>query len=261
MVLFQINTIMQSFLEYVKGKSIEKTKLDKIGDYKIFTVNAAAVRASSQTNNEFNHFATHAEFPKLIPNNEIWINKDISKHERQFLIHNGIHQYKAKEAGKRNWYEIALKKEKAEREKVDGLKLNPKKFNQEPPDKVYSKYYCGIPSPNDDIEVWLVNGEIVRDLFKTDFIEGGNSKHDGGVYSWIPKGEIWIEKELEDIEINLTILHEYIENTLMKLKKLSYNKAHTIASKIDFKHRKNWDIVKVKSLNREEALKMASPYL
>lgn len=248
---------MQSFLEYVKGKSIEKTKLDKIGDYKIFTVNVTAVRAASQTNDGFSRFATHAEFPKLIPNNEIWINKEVSKHERQFLIHNGIHQYKAKEAGKRNWHDIAQKKEKAEREKVDGLKLNPKKFNQEPPDKIYSKYYCGIPSPNDDIEVWLVNGETVRDLFKTDFIEGGN----GEVYKWIPRQEIWIEKTLEDIEINLTILHEYIESTLMRYKKLTYDKAHVVAAKVDFKHRKNWEIVDVKDLTRETALEMANQYL
>jgi hypothetical protein len=248
---------MQSFLEYVKGKSIEKTKLDKIGDYKIFTVNAAAVRATSLQDDDFNHFATHVEFPKLIPNNEIWISKDISKHERQFLIHNGIHQYKAKEAGKRNWYDIALKKEKIEREKVDGLKFNPKKFSQEPPDKVYAKYYCGIPSPNDDIEVWLVNGEMIRDLFKTDFIEGGN----GEVYKWIPRQEIWIEKNLKEVEINLTILHEYIESTLMRYKKFNYDKAHVIASKVDFKHRKNWEIEDVKDLTREMALEMANQYL
>jgi hypothetical protein len=157
---------------------------------------------------------------------------------------------------KRNWYEYALKKEKAEREKIDHIKFKGKDFKT-PPDKIYNKYYCGIPSPNDDIEVWLVNGEIVRDLFKTDFIEGGN----GEVYKWIPRQEIWIEKNLEDVETNLTILHEYIESTLMRYKKFNYDKAHVIACKVDFKNRKNWEIEDVKDLTREEALEMANQYL
>jgi hypothetical protein len=250
---------MLSFLEYVNGKTIEKKRLEKIGDFTIFTVNASAIRNIDQGDDEFNHFATHMEFPKLVPNNEIWISRDISERERQFLIHNGMNQYLAKKKGKRNWYEYALKKEKAEREKVDKIKFVGKD-RKTPPDKVYYKYYCGIPSENDDVEVWLVDGEIVRDLYKSDFIEGGNPE----VYSWVPKGEIWIEKNLEKEkdEVDITILHEYIESTLMKYKKLTYNKAHPIASKVEFHHRnKKWDITDVKDLNREEALEMAKRYL
>src|SRR5581483_11638788 len=126
-----------------------------------------------------------------------------------------------------------------------------------PPEKLYDEYFCGIPSPGDDVEVWLVDGEIVRDLYKVDFIEGGNDQ----VYrKWLPKGEIWIEKNLKDEhEICVTILHEYVENTLMKKKHYSYDKAHNVASKVEFSKRgKKWDMADVKSLNRDEALKMAN---
>lgn len=249
---------MQTFLEYVGGRKIDKKKIDRIGDYTIYTVNASAIRDSSQANDQFNHLATHMEFPKLVPNNEIWISQDISQHERQFLIHNGLNQYKAKKLGKRNWYAYALKKEKREREVVDHIKFKSDPA-QKPPEKIYYKYYCGIPNENDDIEVWLVNGEIVRDLFKSDFIEGGNAEIYG---KWLPKGEIWIERNLSQSEINITILHEYVERTLMKYKKLPYDKAHTIASKVEWHHRKKkWNIDDVKLLNAEEALEMAKKYL
>jgi hypothetical protein len=252
---------MQTFLEYVKGRKIEKKRLDRIGDYTIYTVNAAAVRDSSQENDEFNHFSTHLEFPKLVPNKEIWISQDISKHERQFLIHNGFNQYEGKRKKKRSWYDYALKKEKREREVVDGIKFKPNATNEKPPTKVYDRYYCGIASENDDVEVWLVDGEKVRDLFKTDFILGGN----GLIYPWCPNQEIWIEKNLlkdEEEEIPVVILHEYVERALMKYKKLSYDKAHTIASKIEFQHRKhNFNKAKIMSLNIKEAIRMAHRYL
>ena len=242
---------MQTFLEYVKGRKIEKKRLDRIGDYAIYTVNAAAVRDSSQENDEFNHLATHLEFPKLVPNKEIWISQDISKHERQFLIHNGFNQYEGKRKKKRSWYDYALKKEKREREVVDGIKFKPTATNEKPPGKVYDRYYCGIASEGDDVEVWLVDGENVRDLFKTDFIEGGN----GEVYKWVPNNEIWVEKNLkEELEIPITILHEYVERALMKYKKLPYDKAHTIAAKVDWKKRRKFDKADVMDLTIEEAL-------
>lgn len=117
----------------------------------------------------------------------------------------------------------------------------------------------GIPSPDDDIEVWLINGEVVRDLYKTDFIEGGN----GEVYKFCPKQEIWVEKNLmqEKGEVDITILHEYVESTLMRYKKFSYDKAHNIAAKVDWHHRKKWTFEDVKELDRETALEMAKKYI
>ena len=60
--------------------------------------------------------------------------------------------------------------------------------------------------------MWLVDGELVRDLYKTDYICGGNPYVP---YPWIPKNEIWIEKNLKKEEIYSIILHEYVESTLV----------------------------------------------
>lgn len=136
----EVESSLPTFLEYVKIKSLDKKKLDKIGDYRIYSVNASAIRNTSQGDDEFNHFATHLEFPDLVPNNEIWISRDIAKREIPFLIHNGINQYEGKKKGKK-WYDYALKKERAEREKVDHLKFKGRYDEKTPPDKVYYKYY------------------------------------------------------------------------------------------------------------------------
>ena len=252
---------MITFLEYFNSKELNKILLDQIGIYKIYTVNAEAIRKSSLYDVEYNDFATHLQFPKLVPNNEIWISNDIDKKEIPFFIHNGLHQYEGKKKKVKDWYDYALKLERSERKKIDGLKFHPKLHNKKPPQKVYYKSYLDIKSPDNNIKVWLVNGEVIRDLFKSDFVLGGN----GYVYSWCPRSEIWIEKNLVkdgEQEIAAVILHEYVESTLMKLKKFSYDKAHNIASKVEFNCRKNdCSIDEIKNLNRNKALKMAEKYI
>jgi hypothetical protein len=240
-----------TFLEFIKARSLNKKPVDKLGPYRIFTVDASAIRDKSVADDEFNHFGTHLEFA-FIPNNEVWISQDIDKHEQSFLINNGINQYEGKSKGVKDWYDYALRREKAEREKVDGVKMSKKIA----PDKLYYKQYCTIRS--DKIEVWLVDGELVRDLYKTDFIEGGS----GICYPWIPINEIWIERNLiERGEINITILHEFVESSLMKINKMSYNKSHPIAAKVDWHHRRKFTKSDVESLTRSKALEMAKCYL
>ncbi len=241
------------FKLWIEMRDINKKEIEEIGDYRIFLVNASAIRDKSTNDDNFNHLAVHEDYPSLIPKNEIWISKDISKHERQFLIHNGVNRYEALRKGIKDTYTYALKRERAEREKVDGIKFDPK---APPPEKLYVKVYCEIPS--DNIKVWLIDGEIARDLYKTDFIEGGNCE----VYKWVPEGEIWIEKNLrERQEIPITILHEYVESTLMREKKFKYGKAHNIAVKVDWRRRQNFSKADVKALTTEKALEWAKPYL
>ena len=42
----------------------------------------------------------------------------------------------------------------------------------------------------------LVDGNVVRCTYKTDYTEGGH----GQVYPWVPKREIWVEKALDRTE-------------------------------------------------------------
>jgi len=242
---------MLNFQEYFKSRSINKIKIEKIGPYSIFTVDGAAVRDMSEDGDEFDHFSTHLELPKVVPDKEIWIDEKVTKHERFFLIHSGVNEYEYKAKGKRNWYEDVLKHERQERDKVDSVKFKSKPNPEQVPESVYVKLYCDV----DDQKVYLINGEKVRDLYKTDFCCGGN---DQVYHKWIPRNEIWIEKDLtEKEEIPITILHEFVERTLMKYKRYSYDKAHTIATKVDFKYRRKFTKEDAENLTAKKALEMA----
>lgn len=62
----------------------------------------------------------------------------------------------------------------------------------------------------------------------------------GGVYPWIPKDEIWVETSLDPHEMSVVVLHEYVERLLMLYHGYDYNKAHEIASWVEFQHRPNF---------------------
>jgi len=87
---------------------------------------------------------------------------------------------------------------------------------------------------NNNCEVWIVNGEFVRDFFFLDFTEGGHDR----VYSFIPKNEIWIDDDLSRKELKYVLLHEVYERNLM-VKGVNYNSAHKKALEIELKYRNN----------------------
>lgn len=250
---------MLTFLEYVQGRKIHKKLLEKIGKYKIFTVDEEALRDISEYAEEFNDYGIHASFPKLIPQKEIWIGLEVQKGERFFLLYNALRQLQALESGKSKdkAYDFGTKIEKKLREQKDHVKKRPWTTDKPAPDKLYVEFYGGIPEKNDDVEIWIVDGRKVRDLYKTDYVLGGH----GYVYPWIPNQEIWMEKGEQEDEVPVLILHEYVERTIMKYKHISYDKAHTIAAKVEFEHRGKFEKTDALALNKEEALDMAKKYM
>ncbi|MBU2053184.1 MAG: hypothetical protein KJ721_03000 [Nanoarchaeota archaeon] len=78
------------------------------------------------------------------------------------------------------------------------------------------------------IKVWLVNGELVRDIFYIDFSEGGHDK----VYFFVPEKEIWIDDDITPHERKFVLLHELHERILMA-KGMKYIQAHESSSKIE----------------------------
>lgn len=72
------------------------------------------------------------------------------------------------------------------------------------------------------IEVWIVDGEIIRDNKEIDFTDGGNY---GKYPDFIPKDEIWVDSYTAPHEIPFTILHE-LNEYLHMLQGISYEDAH-----------------------------------
>src|SRR6202011_3256568 len=130
--------------------------------------------------------------------------------------------------------ETGLGVERALREKLTGLKFRAGKPHKRVPRKLYVEGYITLADLKFPIQVWLVDGNMVRSLYKTDYTEGGH----GYVYRWVPKREIWVEKDLDRWELPFILCHEYLELRLMRDKGLAYDKAHEICSKVEFNLRK-----------------------
>lgn len=186
---------------------MKKKFIGKFHNYSVYFVDPFEIRNSDT---EFGNWGINKDF-SYIPKNELWISDKTEPKEIKFYL---LEAYLYGTKGKK--YQEAIKASKDERSSDNTTNLKIELFT-----------IIG------GILVWIVNGRAVRDLYKTDFIEGGH----GEVYSWIPKNEIWIEKEIPKKERSIILLHEYTERFLM-LEGMNYDTAHKLASKIEASHRK-----------------------
>ncbi|HEY5534198.1 MAG TPA: hypothetical protein VIL99_04555 [Ignavibacteria bacterium] len=231
------------------SNKFSKKIIDKWGKYTLYLVNDEKIRNSAEYAEEFSDYGMNIGKKglatlnfKFIPENEIWIAKSIKPSERHYVISNALAYIRGIERGldPGDSYDKAIDKEKSVRTKDALNKLHIKNYkpadnlhHKDIPKKVYIKKYGVINDEKETVNIFLINGEVVRDLYKTDYVEGGHAY----VYDWIPLDEIWIEKTVKQDEIPVIILHEFLERTLMKYKKFPYVRAHVAASKVEFEHR------------------------
>jgi hypothetical protein len=98
------------------------------------------------------------------------------------------------------------------------------------PRRIYAEPYVTLPDREGPVEVRFVDGNLVRSIYKTDYVEGGH----GYVYPWVPRRQIWVEKDLERSEVPYIVGHEYTEFRLMRDKALEYDRAHAISSRVEY---------------------------
>lgn len=242
-----------AFILENKSPDIDKKLIDQYGKIKVYSVNGEKVRDINKSDEEFGLASVHGCFPKLVPENEIWIEDDVKKDEIPFLVHSALYQIKLTEDGMGPWdaYRKGVNYEKNLRDEKKNSKKNPETTDNKANKDVYVKKW----GKAGESTVWLVDAEKVRDLYKTDFLEGGN----GYVYPWVPNDEIWIENGVKSHEIPFIILHEYVEKTYMKEKKMKYDDAHSIAAKAEWNHRPDKFTKKdAENLTPEKALEMGN---
>ena len=206
-------------------------KIGRVSGFNIWTVDGKYIR--DNLDEEFTNFGQPLDF-KIIPKNEFWIDKEHSGNESRFFIMHMLAENKLMKEGKsfdeaRVYANKIEKKERTNskvfknaRKKIEHKKEILKKIHK----KLLKKY------SNKKIKVWIVDGEMVRDLFLSEFTEGGNDK----IYSFVPKGEIWLDDDLSTKERKFILLHELHERNLME-KGWTYDAgkraAHWSASKIE----------------------------
>jgi hypothetical protein len=219
-------------MKWYKLASLAKDKMFDLGLYPVFRVDEFSIRNLSPGLEEFTNFAIHDDFPELIPEREIWISEEVPEDEARLFAYNAAKRYDLLADGydQDYAYDEGLKYEKALREKKD-LAATDRDFSDISSQDIYLREYGKIY--NDGLTVWIVDGNLVRDLFDTQFVEGGN----GYALPWVPKDEIWIDNELKEEEIPYIIKHEYVELKLMKDDGMPYEEAHHEAALAEYRMR------------------------
>ncbi len=88
----------------------------------------------------------------------------------------------------------------------------------------------------DSLEIYIVNGELVRREIFSDFIFGGNEQR----YPFIPRNEIWIDDAISSKEYITTLHHEINEMILMRNLDMTYIQAHDSSLMLEVKMRNDF---------------------
>jgi hypothetical protein len=217
-------------------KTHENVHIQNIGEYdglSVWLVDGEKIRKDIDEN--FVQYDHHARF-RFIPSDEIWIDQETNADERNYFIENILRERKFMSEGMtlEEAVEKADKQEARERREDPRIKtiLKAHDTRKKSLEKIRKEKLNEYSS--DNIHVYLVYGEFVRDIYLVEYAEGGHDL----VYSFIPKGEIWIEEVLHPSERTFIILHELHERYLMSEGK-DYPHAHKGATIIEDHFREN----------------------
>jgi hypothetical protein len=208
-------------------------KVDERGNLQVWIVDGTYIRG--HVDEEFTNFGQHYRYP-YIPINELWIDREAEHDERQFFIDHLLVEHRLMAAGMS--YEKALPKadqeEKKERRRAGDVKRLTRHGQTLPDGKdVHERLWKKLEN---GINIWIVNGSLVRSVFDIDFTEGG---HDY-VYEFVPENEVWIDDAIVEVERGYILLHELHERNRMA-KGWPYNKAHAESSRLEYRCRHHPD--------------------
>lgn len=99
-------------------------------------------------------------------------------------------------------------------------------------DGIYRYYY----GEKEGYKIWIIDGYKVRQKVYKEFVYGGNEQR----YTFVPKGEIWIDHAISSEEFELTLAHELNERRLMAKYGLTYDSAHANSLNLELKMRRAW---------------------
>jgi hypothetical protein len=199
---------------------------DERGNFMVVLVDGSYVRKN--IDEEFTNFGQHYQ-QRYIPETEFWIDENTDPSEHVFFIDHMLVENRLMSEGES--YDDALKAadevERRERRRSD-VSTKPRLGINANAYLVKLNMWHQL-TKDVGLDVWIVNGKLVRDIFDVDFVEGGHDL----VYNFIPKGEVWIEADIVSYDERYFVLfHEAYERFLMELG-YSYVSAHCRASRAE----------------------------
>lgn len=224
---------------------VHKVFLRQQGPYKVYLVDDFRIRNISKALEEFSNFAIHADFPRLVPQNEIWISQNETPREREFYIASATRRLNliAKGMNSGKSYDVALNLEKRMREQDDKIFKQPGYLSEHAEKNpqtpiVPANIYVRKLGEYKGYQVWIVDQEKVQDTYKTDWVDGGNNS----VYHFIPPTELWLSNALDPEELKFVVWHEWVESWLMRNKGWAYDNAHRRASATEYELRRDFGL-------------------
>lgn len=203
------------------------------GDFQVWIVDGSYVRG--HIDEEFTNFGQHYRYP-YIPEKEFWIDQEAEHDERAFFIDHLLveHALMAKGVPYSEAITEADRVERKERRRAGDVRKVTHQGKQLPdPRAVHEELWKKLEN---GVEVWIVNGRLVRSVFDIDFTAGG---HDH-VYEFVPQAEVWIDDAIQEKERGYVLLHELHERNRMA-EGMPYNQAHKESSHLEFRCRHHPD--------------------
>jgi hypothetical protein len=206
----------------------------EIAGFTVWIVDGNYIR--KELDEEFTNFGQHYKF-RFIPKKELWIDKEHSggEGEKQFYIGSMLAMDTLLLAGFKHKVAVRIADRLEKRERATSayfkkfFKSGSKKKDIEKIHRSLLKIYS-----RGKLNVWIVDGELVRGRYFVDFTQGGHDK----VYKFIPENEVWIDDNISQRERKFILLHEIHERNLMK-KGMAYDSAHQLSSAIEYYARHN----------------------
>lgn len=209
-----------------KNKKPYIKKIEEIAGFTVWLVDGDYIRKN--ISEDFVNYDQHYHL-NFIPKDEFWIDEENIHDEQQYYIDHLLTENRLMREGTsyEKAYEKAASVERRERSKSVIMRQlgRAREHQRDLIDKVHEKL---LKKYSRNLKLWIVNGELVRDLFFLDFAGGGHGK----VYHFIPEDEIWIDDDISQRERKFIILHEMHERNLMG-KGMDYPSAHRSATEIE----------------------------
>jgi hypothetical protein len=123
-------------------------------DYRVYAVNPLSIRNLAKADEEFDDFATHNDFPRLIPKEEIWISQRSMNEEGLFFASNALVRLgeAARGASQDRAYAAGLEVERDLREKFTGIPYRDGKPHKTVPPEIYVEPYAALDDPKNAIK-------------------------------------------------------------------------------------------------------------
>jgi frataxin-like iron-binding protein CyaY len=207
---------------------------ERVQGFDVWTVDGQYVREN--LDEEFTNFGQHLNF-KFIPARELWLDAENTPGEAHFFVAHLLEENGLMARGVP--YDDALAKAD-DMERSERLASGPGRegaallSSGRTAELIARIHKTLLAEYSDGVKVWIVDGELVRDVFFIDFTEGGHDK----VYKFVPANEVWIDDDVRPGERRFILLHEMHERALMS-RGWAYRRAHRDSSRIEYHYRRH----------------------